>query len=214
LVGYTNAGKSTLLNALTDAGIAAENRLFDTLDTTTRRLVVSETQEALLSDTVGFIRKLPHHLIESFKATLEELTYADLLIHVIDASSSEMEEQIRVVDDMIISLGAGETPRLEAYNKCDMLSADVRKSGENIIEISAVTGQGLEELLNKIEERLSYGKIRVSLRIPYSNANLLEKLHNENAVSETRYLEECIEVDAIVTQSTYGKVKEFEIAQC
>jgi len=211
LVGYTNAGKSTLLNKLTGAGIAAENRLFDTLDTTTRRLVVSETQEALLSDTVGFIRKLPHHLVESFKATLEELKYADLLIHVIDASSSEMVEQIRVVDDMILSLGAGDTPRLEVYNKCDVQTADVRERGESIVEISAITGQGIDVLLKKIEESLSYGKKKVTLHIPYDKANLIEKLHREKAVVDTKYLADHIEIDAIVAISLYGQVKEFEV---
>jgi len=211
LVGYTNAGKSTLLNTLTGAGIAAENRLFDTLDTTTRRLVISETQEALLSDTVGFIRKLPHHLVEAFKATLEELKYADLLIHVIDASSPEMLEQIRVVDSMIESLGAGDTPRLEVYNKCDILTDEVRERGDSIVEISARTGQGIDDLLKKIEERLSAGKKTVALRIPYNKANLIEKLHKENAVSDTRYMEDFIEVDAVVAQSLYGQIKEFEI---
>ena len=211
IVGYTNAGKSTLLNTLTGADIAAENRLFDTLDTTTRRLVVSETQEALLSDTVGFIRKLPHHLVESFKATLEELKYADLLLHVIDASSPECDEQIRVVDDMISSLGAGGTPRLEVYNKCDVVTADVRERGASIVEISAKTRKGIDELLKKIEESLSAGKKKVTLQIPYAKANIIEKLHNENAVSDTRYLEEYIEVDAVLALSLYGRVKEYEI---
>ena len=209
LVGYTNAGKSTLLNTLTGAGIQAENRLFDTLDTTTRRLVVSDVQEVLISDTVGFIRKLPHHLVDAFKATLEELKYADLIVHVIDASSSECAEQIRVVDDMIETLGAGDTPRLEAYNKCDVLTADVRERGENIVEISAKTGQGIDVLLKKIEECLSAGKKKVTLRLPYDKAGLVEIVHREGVVTDTRYLEDCIELDAVVSTSLYGKVKEY-----
>ena len=207
LVGYTNAGKSTLLNALTGAGIQAENRLFDTLDTTTRRLVVSETQEALISDTVGFIRKLPHHLVDAFKATLEELKYADLLLHVIDASSPEWQEQARVVDDLILELGAADTPRLEVFNKCDVITADIRPHGESIVDISAKTGQGIDSLLKKTEESLSSVKKKVTLRLPYDKAGLLEVVHREGAVKETRYLEDGIELDAVVSPSLYGKIK-------
>jgi len=211
LVGYTNAGKSTLLNTLTGAGIQAENRLFDTLDTTTRRLVVSDVQEALISDTVGFIRKLPHHLVEAFKATLEELKYADLIIHVIDASSIEWEEQARVVDEMITTLGAGDTPRLEAYNKCDILAEDFRKRGDGCVEISAKTGQGIDVLLKNIEESLSSAKKKVTLRFPYDKAGLVEKIHREGVVTDARYLEDCIELDAVVNPGLYGKVKEYKV---
>ena len=207
LVGYTNAGKSTLLNTLTGAGVRAENQLFDTLDTTTRRLTVSETQEALLSDTVGFIRKLPHHLVDAFKATLEELKYADLLVHVIDASSPGWQEQARVVDDLILELGAGNTPRLEAFNKCDVFTSDIRPHGESIVEISAKTGQGIDRLLQKIEESLSSARKKVTLRLPYDKAGMLEILHREGAVKDTRYLEDGIELDAIVSPGLYGKVK-------
>jgi len=209
LVGYTNAGKSTLLNTLTGAGIQAENRLFDTLDTTTRRLEVSDVQEVLISDTVGFIRKLPHHLVDAFKATLEELKYADLIVHVIDASSSEWEEQVRVVDEMISALGAGDTPRLEAYNKCDKLTAEVRQRGDTIVEISAKTGQGIDTLLKKIEESLSSTKKKVTLRLPYDKAGLIETLHREGVVTDTRYLEDRIEVDAVAPPALLGKVKEY-----
>ena len=209
LVGYTNAGKSTLLNTLTDAGIQAENRLFDTLDTTTRRLMVSDTTEALISDTVGFIRKLPHLLIEAFKATLEELKYADLLIHVIDASGSEWREQARIVDELISELGADKTPRLEVYNKCDITIADVLPHGENIVEISAKTGQGIDALLKKIDGTLASAKKKVSLRLPYDKAGLVETLHREGTVRETRYLEEYIELDAVIDPGLYGRLKEY-----
>jgi len=211
LVGYTNAGKSTLLNTLTGAGIQAENRLFDTLDTTTRRLVISDVQEVLISDTVGFIRKLPHHLVEAFKATLEELKYADLIVHVIDASSSEWEQQVRVVDEMIMSLGAGDTPRLEAYNKCDILTADVRQRGDGIVEISARTGQGIDTLLQKIEKNLSSASKKVSLRLPYNKAGLVEILHREGVVKEIEYFENHIELDAVINPPLYGRVKEYII---
>ncbi|MCL2250046.1 MAG: GTPase HflX [Oscillospiraceae bacterium] len=209
LVGYTNAGKSTLLNFLTGAGIQAENRLFDTLDTTTRRLEVEDIGEILISDTVGFIRKLPHHLVSAFKATLEELKYADLIIHVIDASSPEWEEQVRVVDDLIVTLGAGETPRIEAYNKCDRIEADARRRGDDIVMISARTGQGTEELLKLMQERLSDRKKKVTLRLPYDKAGLVETLHRDGTVKDTRYLEDSIEVDTVVGPSLLGKIKEY-----
>ena len=209
LVGYTNAGKSTLLNTLTGAGIQAENRLFDTLDTTTRRLAVSDIQEALLSDTVGFIRKLPHHLVDAFKATLEELKYADLLIHVIDAASPEWEEQARVVDDLITELGADKTPRLEAFNKCDIFTGELRPRGESIVEISAKTGQGIDTLLIKIDELLSSAKKKLRLCVPYDKASLVDMLHREGAVMETRYLEDGVELDVVIGEGLYGRVKPF-----
>jgi len=207
LVGYTNAGKSTLLNKLTGADIQAENRLFDTLDTTTRRLTVSDTCEVLISDTVGFIRKLPHHLVEAFKATLEELNYADLLIHVIDASSPECEEQMRVVDDMIFTLKVADTPRIEAYNKCDVPEVDFRRHGEGSIEISAKTGQGIDKLLKMIEESLSSVNKKVTLRLPYDKAGLVEMIHREGAVKDTRYNEDCIEIDCVVGEGLFAKVE-------
>jgi len=209
LVGYTNAGKSTLLNKLTGADIQAQNRLFDTLDTTTRKLVVSEVQEALLSDTVGFIRKLPHHLVNAFKATLEELKYADLLVHVIDASSPEWRAQAQVVDELIIELGAGDTPRLEAFNKCDVLNSDLRPHGDNIVEISARTGQGTDILLKKIEENLSLMKKKVTVRFPYDKAGMLEVVHRDGAVTNTNYLDEGIEIEAIVSPRLYEKLRDY-----
>ena len=159
LVGYTNAGKSTLLNRLTRADVPAENRLFDTLDTTTRRFRIDETQEALLSDTVGFIRKLPHQLIEAFKATLEELSYADALLHVIDISSPDYEEQIEVVERLISELGADKTPCLRVYNKCDDYMGELPHGGDSVC-ISAKTGEGLSELTEKLSELLGRGKER------------------------------------------------------
>lgn len=211
IVGYTNAGKSTLLNKLTDAGIPAENRLFDTLDTTTRRLKLSSGTEILLSDTVGFIRKLPHHLVEAFKATLEELTYADLLLHVIDVSNPSWREQAEVVDDLIQQLEAGETPRIQVFNKCDIMSGgDILYKGENNVEISAKTGNGLTELLDKVETILSSGQRRVVLELPYSQGGLVQLLHEKAAVLRIEYESGHILVEAIVSAELYGRVRDYE----
>jgi GTP-binding protein HflX len=209
LVGYTNAGKSTLLNRLTDAGIPAVNRLFDTLDTTTRRLKISDTLEVLISDTVGFIRKLPHHLVEAFKATLEELTYADLLVHVIDASNPDWRQQAAVVESLITSLGAAATPRLEVYNKSDLISGGepLHPRSVDMVDISAKTGAGIDTLLEKIEQRLSKTRRRVMLRLPYEKGGTLDALHREAAVSRVDYLEDCIEVEAVVNPDTYGRLR-------
>ena len=157
IVGYTNAGKSTLLNRLTGAAIPANDRLFDTLDTTTRTLEISDTCTVLISDTVGFIRKLPHHLVEAFKATLEELSFADLLLHVIDASNPEWREQAAVVEQLIVELGAEQTPRIDVFNKCDRFTGDILPHGADIVSISAKTGQGLDELLQVAHRQMHLG---------------------------------------------------------
>ena len=176
IVGYTNAGKSTLLNKLTGSEIPANNRLFDTLDTTTRTLEISDTCTVLLSDTVGFIRKLPHHLVEAFKATLEELSFADLLLHVIDASNPEWREQAQVVDQLILELGAEQTPRIEVFNKCDKWTGEIRPHGEDIVSISAKTGEGLDKLLEAVGKRLDSGAKRVTIHLPYDKGGLLDRL--------------------------------------
>ena len=158
IVGYTNAGKSTLLNHLTGAGIPANNRLFDTLDTTSRLLTVSDTLDVVISDTVGFIRQLPHQLVEAFKASLEELEYADLLLHVIDVSNPEWQQQAAVVENLIRELGAGELPRIDVFNKSDRLPAgEIMPHGEDICSISAKTGEGVDKLLEMIASRLDSG---------------------------------------------------------
>ncbi len=209
LVGYTNAGKSTLLNKLTGAGIMAQNRLFDTLDTTTRRLKISDTAEILISDTVGFIRKLPHHLVDAFKATLEELTYADLLIHVIDASNPLWIQQAQVVDELIQELGAEATPRLEAFNKCDLAFGVFHPRGDDIVEISAKTGEGVDTLMSKIEKILEKSKKRVMLRLPYDKGGLIEMLHRDASVIRLDYLDDCIEIEAVLNPETYGRVRDY-----
>ena len=208
LVGYTNAGKSTLLNCLTGAGIPANDRLFDTLDTTTRRLRIDETTEILLSDTVGFIRKLPTHLIEAFKATLEELSYADVLLHVIDLSNPEWETQARIVDELIVQLGAESTPRLRVYNKCDRYFG-ILPHGEDVVCISAKSGEGTQALLDRLSEMLSRGMTRLSLFLPYSNAGILDTLQREAVVKSAEYTDEGIAVEAVVPAALAGKLREF-----
>lgn len=212
LVGYTNAGKSTLLNCLTDAGIPANDRLFDTLDTTTRRLRVSETQEVLLSDTVGFIRKLPHHLVEAFKATLEELAYADVILHVIDISNPDWEAQAQIVDGLIAELGASETPCIRVYNKCDAYAGELPR-GENIVCISAKTGEGTAALLQILSVLLESGKKNADLLIPYADAGLVEVLRREGALVSSEYTDEGIRMRAVVRPELWPRVRDYEVKE-
>ena len=208
LVGYTNAGKSSLLNCLTDSDIPANDRLFDTLDTTTRRFRIDETQEILISDTVGFIRKLPTHLIEAFKATLEELSFADVLLHVIDLSNPEWEEQVRVVESLIRQLGAEQTPCIKVFNKCDLYMG-ILPHGEDVVCISAKTGEGTADLVEKLAAILDRGKRRVHLSVPYSNAGITDLLNREAILENLEYTDTSIEIDAIVTPDVFGRVKQF-----
>ena len=208
IVGYTNAGKSTLLNALTGADIPANNRLFDTLDTTTRLLTVSDTLDVVISDTVGFIRKLPHQLVDAFKATLEELEYADLLLHVIDISNPEWQEQARVVDSLIRELGAETTPCLRVYNKSDLFWGDVRPRGEDTVNISAKTREGLDELLKAIDRQLDKGTRKVTLHLPYDKGNLLDVLYRESRVESVEY-GETIDIKAVCNPRAIGMVKDY-----
>lgn len=214
LVGYTNAGKSTLLNQLTNAGIPANDRLFDTLDTTTRKLRVSDHLEVLLSDTVGFIAKLPHHLVEAFKATLEELQYADLLLHVIDASDPQREAHITVVDQLIARLAKPETPVLRCYNKVDLLD-DMSNFpiGEKNIPMCARNGVGMDELLTRIEQTL-LGKLhRVTLLLPYSEGGAIEVFHEQAQVHRVDYLPEGIEIELTCKDELYGRYRRYEKGQ-
>jgi GTP-binding protein HflX len=208
IVGYTNVGKSTLLNLLTGSDIPANNRLFDTLDTTTRRLMVDEVQEVLLSDTVGFIRKLPTHLIEAFKATLEELRYADVLLHVIDIGSDDREAQIQVVESLIGELGAGDKPCIKVYNKCDAYMGALPR-GENIVCLSARTGEGSAELLHAIADLLGKESRRVKLLLPYDRAGLLDTLRREAGVLSAEYTDAGVAVDVVVKPELWGRVREF-----
>lgn len=205
IVGYTNAGKSTLLNQLTGAGIQANDRLFDTLDPTTRKKRISDTQEILLSDTVGFIRKLPHHLVSAFRATLEELQYADILLHVIDISDPEWEVQAETVDSVIRQLGAGEIPRVIVYNKAD--KCGVLPNLNDGVFFSARTGEGVEALLKAIEDALGRGKHEVTLLIPYSEGGVLDTLHREAEVKSVEYAADGTRVAAVVDEKTFGRLR-------
>ena len=208
IVGYTNAGKSTLLNALTGAGIPANNRLFDTLDTTTRLLTVSDTLDVVISDTVGFIRKLPHQLVEAFKASLEELEYADLLLHVIDISDPHWLEQAQIVDELIEELGAQQIPCLRVYNKSDLYFGDIRPHGENSVNISAKTGEGVDELLARIDKLLDKGTRRVTIHLPYDKGGLLDMLYREAKVESVEY-GETIDIVATCVPRVIGQVKDY-----
>ncbi len=208
IVGYTNAGKSTLLNAITGAGIPANDRLFDTLDTTTRLLTVSDTLEVVISDTVGFIRKLPHQLVEAFKATLEELEYADLLLHVIDVSNPEWREQARIVDELIRELGAESIPCIRVYNKCDVAFTAQQEREADAVYISAKTGEGIPALLEAVDKKLDKGTKRVVIHLPYDRTGLLDGLYREAKVENVAY-GETVDVTAVCTPRIMGQLKEY-----
>ena len=208
IVGYTNAGKSTLLNAITGAGIPANNRLFDTLDTTTRLLTVSDTLDVVISDTVGFIRKLPHQLVEAFKATLEELEYADLLLHVIDASNPLWRQQAQIVESLIRELKADHIPCIRVYNKCDLaFSGDFAKE-EDAVSISAKTGEGINRLMQLIDDKLDKGTRRVTLHLPYDKTGLLDSVYREGKVESVEY-GATVDVVAICTPRLLGQMKDY-----
>ncbi len=209
IVGYTNAGKSTLLNRLTGAGIPANNRLFDTLDTTSRQLKVSDNLEVVLTDTVGFIAKLPHHLVDAFRATLEELEYADLLLHVIDASDPDRQEHIEVVEKLIARLAKPGTPVLQCYNKADLVSKEDIPVGADVVAFSAKTGSGMQWLLEAMENALGHSRHRVLLTIPYAQGGLLDTLHNGAQVKNVEYTGEGICVEAVLDPILYGRLREF-----
>ena len=214
IVGYTNAGKSTLLNQLTGAGIPANNRLFDTLDTTSRQLTVSDNLDVVLSDTVGFIAKLPHHLVNAFHATLEELEYADLLLHVIDASDPNREEHIQVVNRLITQLAKPETPVLRCYNKADLVSSADIPVGEDVVALSARSGAGCQELLQAIERALNHARHHVVMTLPYSMGGQVETLHNNARVIGVDYSAEGIVVEAILDDILYGRLRDYVTKEC
>ena len=209
IVGYTNSGKSTLLNQLTGAGIPANNRLFDTLDTTSRLLTVSDDLDVILSDTVGFIAKLPHHLVNAFHATLEELEYADLLLHVIDSSDPYVEQHVRVVNKLIDKLAKPETPVLQCYNKADLVYSEDIPSGKNIVAISAKKGMNMDGLLKAIETALAKARHHVLLRLPYSMGGTVETLHNNAQVKNVEYTGEGIEVETVLDDILYGRLRDY-----
>ena len=190
IVGYTNAGKSTLLNRLTDAGVLCEDKLFATLDPTTRRLELPSGESVLLTDTVGFIRKLPHHLVEAFKSTLEEVTNADVIMLVVDVTDDESPEQIRVTEDLIAQLGSADKPRLYIYNKAEGVEHLVLGHyDDNSVAISAKTGEGIDGLLALVEATLAKTKKECKILIPYDKSYLVDRIYKEYAVLSTDYTE-------------------------
>lgn len=214
IVGYTNAGKSTLLNKLTGAGIPANNRLFDTLDTTSRQLTVSDNLDVVLSDTVGFIAKLPHHLVNAFHATLEELEYADLLLHVIDSADPNREEHIAVVDKLIAQLAKPGTPVLRCYNKSDLVSPEDIPTGDDVVAISAANGTGCAALLAAIERALECARHHVMLCLPYSMGGQVETLHDNAQVLRVDYTADGIEIETVLNDILYGRLRDYVTKGC
>ncbi len=213
IVGYTNAGKSTLLNQLTGADIPANDRLFDTLDTTSRQLKVSDNLDVILSDTVGFIAKLPHHLVEAFQATLEELEYADLLLHVIDVSDPYLEQHIAVVNRLIAKLAKPGTPVLKVYNKVDRVYSEEIPRGKNTVAISAKKGVNMDGLLKAIEQALEKSRHHVLLRFPYAKGGMVDTLHSGAKVHSVDYTADGIEVDTILDEILYGRLREYVVKE-
>lgn len=205
--GYTNAGKSTLLNYLTDANILAEDKLFATLDPTVRKLILPSGRNILLSDTVGFISRLPHGLVEAFKSTLDEVRYADIVLIVIDASDENAEEKTKVTEQILSQLDAGNKPTIYVFNKCDRLeivpSAEHLKNHQTVC-ISAKTGDGVENLLSMIDEILSKSKKNVKFLFPFDKQSAVNNLYRNSTVVSTEYIDSGVLVEAIVDEKEYG----------
>ena len=213
IVGYTNAGKSTLLNRLTDAGILAEDKLFATLDPTTRKFTLPCGEAVLLTDTVGFINKLPHHLIRAFRSTLEEACNADILMIIIDASDEHFRERLEVTENLLCELGASGKPTLYVFNKCDMGIRDAgmlgREAKENTVYISALTGQGCEQMVSKLEAMVLEGKRRVTYVIPNSDAGALNTLYKNATVESVDYGAQGITAVALADARARGLMKKY-----
>lgn len=214
LVGYTNAGKSSLLNRLTDAGVLAENKLFATLDPTSRGITLDDNRKILLVDTVGFIRKLPHHLVEAFKSTLEEAVVADFLIHVIDASNPQRENQITVVNNVLSDIGAVGKPVIGVLNKCDMLDSDTFAplnitGADTAVRISAKTGEGIDKLLEAVADTAPGKKQKFTVCIPYSEGALVSSLHEKEKVISEDYTENGTKMTILADAKLYQRLREF-----
>ena len=210
LVGYTNAGKSTLLNRLTDAGVLSEDKLFATLDPTTRKFELPSGESILLTDTVGFIRKLPHHLVKAFKSTLDEVTYADILIIVTDINDSEAAEHIEVTKGVIDELGASDKPMIYVYNKCDLLGEQIPASEEpNTVIVSGVTGHGIDRMLDLITSEIQKCKKKYTLLIPYSEQSKLSAIYNIYTVDNVEYLDDGISVSVVLDSRGSGLYEKY-----
>lgn len=216
IVGYTNAGKSTLLNRLTDAGVLAEDKLFATLDPTTRKYELPSGESILLTDTVGLINKLPHHLIRAFRSTLEEACRADVLLILTDASDPNFREQLQVTEQLLCDLGASGKPTLYVFNKCDRGIAELGRIGvsapmENIVYISALTGQGIERMIERLEAMVSEGKRRVTYRIPNTDGGALNTLYRLASVESVEYGAEAMTVVALADRKARGMMRRYAI---
>jgi GTP-binding protein HflX len=199
IVGYTNAGKSTLLNRLTDAGVLVEDRLFATLDATTRRLALPGGEPVLLTDTVGFINKLPHGLVEAFRSTLDVAAQADLLVHLVDASAPEPGDQVRAVREVLTEIGADQVPELLVFNKADRAPGEAKRLAgreESAVVLSAATGEGVDELLRTVGDRLRALTDVVELVVPYDRGDLLAALHREGEVLSESHEDDAVRVRA------------------
>ncbi|MDD6217285.1 MAG: GTPase HflX, partial [Roseburia sp.] len=209
IVGYTNAGKSTLLNRLTDAGVLEEDKLFATLDPTTRVLELPGRQEILLTDTVGFIRKLPHHLIEAFKSTLEEAKYADYIIHVVDSSNPQMEKQMHIVYETLSDLEVKDKPVVTLFNKQDKRTDDEPlrdMKADHVLHISAAKGEGLDEVKELLCELLRENKILLERLISYQDAGIIQQIRKQGELLKEEYRPEGIYIEAYVPMQLYGKL--------
>lgn len=210
IVGYTNAGKSTLLNKLTDANILAEDKLFATLDPTTRKLKLGSGQEILVTDTVGFIRKLPHHLIEAFKSTLEEAKYANLLIHMVDASNEEVSSQMLVVYDTLKSLDVVDKDIITVFNKTDLMEENMELPrdfhADKVLKMSAKTGEGIEDLKKTIEDILQKQRVYLEHVFPYKDAGKIAIVRKFGEILSEEYIDEGISIKAYIPAEIFGKV--------
>lgn len=209
IVGYTNVGKSTLLNALTDAGVLVEDQLFATLDPTSRALELPDGRNVMLVDTVGLVRRLPHHLVEAFKSTLEEAVFADLLLVMADASSDELTEQIAVTKEILDDLGVQDTPVLHVLNKSDLVSDFPHIGEENVVMISAKNGFGLTQLLESMAELLPPTQKRLNLCIPYTSGHLIDEIRKDGFVHSEEYKPDGIHIDAMVDNRILHQVEPF-----
>lgn len=212
IVGYTNVGKSTLLNTLTEAGVLAENKLFATLETTSRAIELPDGRSVMLIDTVGLIRRLPHHLVEAFKSTLEEAANADVILHICDASSDNCEEQAKVTLELLAELGCEGIPTITVLNKCDKVSLlnDILTE-ENVVKISAKEGTGIDNLLLAIQNALPQSAVRAKLLLPFDKAGLLNTIRIDGKVFSEEYTADGILTDALIDIKIYPKVEDYKL---
>ena len=210
IVGYTNAGKSTLMNYLTDAGVLAQDKLFATLDPTSRALKLPSGVTVMMIDTVGLVRRLPHHLVEAFRSTLEEAALSDIILNVCDASSDEARVHMQVTTDLLNSLGCGDTPIITVLNKCDLLEEEsFPQEIGSYVKISAKNGTGIDDLLKAVDDNLPVRVKRVSLLIPFSDAGLVAEIRKNATLISEEYVAEGIKVEAILDEKLYSKAEKY-----